>query len=86
MRIKKFKESISGWELVGKDMGPNYPEQKLPVTLAKDDTSVLMGIDSKFYTENDFLDLYNLYLKSGGKENLSEFTKGNLDKILNLFV
>jgi hypothetical protein len=86
MRIKKFKESISGWELVGKDMGPNYPEQKLPVTLTKDDTSVLMGIDDKFYTENDFLDLYNLYLKSGGKENLSEFTKANLDKILNLFI
>jgi len=85
MRIKNFKESISGWELVGKDMGPNYPEQKLQNTISKDDTSVLMGLDGEFYTEDDFTDLHNLYLKSGGKEDLSDFNKKNLDIILNLF-
>ncbi len=82
MKIKKFIEAISGWELVGRDMGPNYPEQKLPTTLDKSDTQVALGVDGKIYTNDEFLDLYNIYLKSGGKENLSEFNKMNLDLIL----
>ena len=85
MKIKKFREfeSISGWELVGQHvMGPNYGEQKLAVTLASSDTETLMGSDGNFYTYDDYQDLYNQYQKSGGKENLRDFTKNNLDIIL----
>jgi len=85
MKIKSFKESISGWELVGKDMGPNYPDQKLASTLTNNDTSVLLGSDGKLYSEDEFDDLYNLYLKSGGKENISDFNQKNLDTIIYLF-
>jgi hypothetical protein len=42
--LKSF-ESISGWELVGKDMGPNYPQQKLPSSIDKSDTTVIEGSD-----------------------------------------
>jgi hypothetical protein len=83
--IKKwnnYDESISGWELVGKDMGPNYPEQKLPNTLDKSDTNILLGIDDVLYTFDDFQDMYNIYLKMGGNEDFSEFNKNNLDSIL----
>lgn len=85
MKIKKFREfeSISGWELVGQHvMGPNYGEQKLAVTLASSDTETLMGMDGNFYTYDDYQDLYNNYQKSGGKSNLKDFTKHNLDTIL----
>jgi hypothetical protein len=86
MKLKSFKESISGWELVGRDMGPNYPQQKNQITLSTDDTSVILGMDGNIYNEDRFLDLYNLYLKSGGKEPLSDFNKTNLDKLLNMFL
>lgn len=85
MKIKKFREfeSISGWELVGQHvMGPNYGEQELAVTLASSDTETLMGIDGNFYTYDDYQDLYNQYKKSGGEENLREFTKVNLDTVI----
>jgi hypothetical protein len=85
MEIKKFKdynESISGWELIGQHtMGPNYPEQKLPVSLSQKDTEVLIGIDGNFYTYDDYQELYQSYLKDGGKP-LEGFTKQNLDKII----
>jgi hypothetical protein len=86
MKIKKFsqyKESISGWELVGRDMGPNYPEQKLPVTLDKSDTQVIMGKNNKFYTYDDFQLLYQHYLKMGGDKipNI-EFNQENLDSLI----
>lgn len=86
MRIKNFKESISGWELVGKDMGPNYPEQKLQNTISDDDTSVILGMDGKIYSEDEFLDLYNIYQKTGGKKELSSFNKKNLDEIIHLLI
>lgn len=85
MKIKKFKEfeSISGLELVGQHvMGPNYGEQKLAVTLASSDTETLMGMDENFYTYDDYQELYNNYQKGGGKENIKEFTKLNLDKVI----
>jgi hypothetical protein len=78
----KFSESISGWELVGKDMGPNYPEQKLPNSLDSSDTTVIQGIDGNLYTLDQFQDVYNLYLKMSGKENLSDFNRKNLDILL----
>ena len=84
MKIKKWKEyneSISGLELVGQHMGPNYPEQDLPVTLSQSNTQVAEGIDGNIYTYDDYETLYQDYLKSGGKP-LDGFTKENLDIIL----
>lgn len=83
MKIKKWKkfiESISGWELVGK-MGPNYPEQVLHNTITSKETSVICGIDDIIYTYDDYQDLYQDYLKNGGTP-LDGFTKINLDTVL----
>lgn len=80
--IKKWKgyiESISGWELVGKDMGPNYPQQKLLTTLDTSDTTVIMGMDGNLYTEDDFIQLLQ---KVNLKNIPRDFTKKNLDTIL----
>lgn len=85
MKIKKFKEfeSISGWELVGQHvMGPNYPEQELAVTLSSSDTMTLMANNGNFYTQDDYESIFNEYLKKGGKENLREFNKKNLEQVI----
>jgi hypothetical protein len=86
--IKKwneFSESISGWELVGKDMGPNYPKSELPNTISSDDTNVLLGIDDNFYTESDFFDLYDELSKTKKLDfNLKVFNKSNLDTLLKI--
>lgn len=85
MKIKlynKFIESISGTELVGNhSIGPNYPEQQLSNTLSQSDTQILMGIDGILYTFDDYQNLYNEYLKYGGKI-LDGFNKLNLDIVL----
>lgn len=84
MKIKRFSqfEAISGWELVGQHiMGPNYPEQKLAVTLNTSDTEMVLGIDDNIYTYDDYQDLYNRYLKVGGQP-LQGFNKQNLDLVL----
>jgi hypothetical protein len=88
MEIKNWKEyveSISGWELVGKDMGPNYPQSKLPNTLSNKDTSILMGIDGEFYTESDFMELFDNLSKTNKLNfELKEFNKSNLDNLLQI--
>ncbi len=88
MRIKQYKkfiESISGTELVGNhSIGPNYPEQKLANTLSQSNAQILIGNDGVFYTLEDYQDLYNDYLKLGGKP-LDGFTKINLDTIIKSF-
>jgi hypothetical protein len=82
---KKFIESISGWELIGKDMGPNYPEQKLPTTLTNKDTSVIEGSDGIFYTHSDYMELYNSLLKKTVLDpDLRSFTKINLELLLQI--
>ena len=81
MKIKKFKEAISGWELIGKDMGLNYPQQNIPNTISTHHTEVVLGIDGNLYTHDDYQSLYQDYLKSGGTP-LNGFSKGNLDVIL----
>jgi hypothetical protein len=86
MKIKGYKhflEAISGTELVGKHMGPNYPEQ---------DNSPMkkLGMTDVIYSElfdvvvshDQYQDLYNQYRKNLGQELLQEFTLENLDKIL----
>lgn len=78
---EKFKESISGTTDT-MPLGPNSPRQELRNTLSNKDTTVLEGSDGILYDLYKFQDLYNQYLSKGGKENLSEFTKDNIDKIL----
>jgi hypothetical protein len=71
----KFIESISGWELVGKDMGPNYPQQ----------TTLIEGSDGLFYSMSDFLELYNETSKRGPIDpNLRDFNKDNLELLLQI--
>ncbi len=83
--IKNFldfiKEEISGTELVG-PMGPAYGETRLQnKTISPHQTNVVEGMDGKFYTEDEFNNLYNEYLKFGGKP-LMGFTKENIDFML----
>ena len=84
MKIKRWKtffEAISGTFDV-MPFGPNSPRQELRNTISQKDTTVIEGIDGNIYDLYEFQDLYNNYLKSGGKEPLSEFNKDNLDKII----
>lgn len=86
MRIKNFNkycESISGTELVG-HMGPNYGEPSFPSTISKSDTQVVYSeITDKIYSNDEYDQLYNNYLKSGGSPmNNSSFCRENLDTIL----
>ena len=88
MKIKKwnqFLEAVGGFEVPLRQIGPNYGEQKLAVTLSQSDTQTLLGMDGNFYTYDDFQTLYNDYLKSGGEVLQGGFTKGNLDLILSFF-
>lgn len=86
MKIKnftEFNESISGTELVGKHMGPNYPEQDVTnTTIGSKHTEVIYSeIDSKIYTYDDYQNLYQDYLKSGGSP-LFGFSQENLNTVL----
>lgn len=85
MKIKKFNqfsESISGTELIG-HMGPNYGEWVSPNTISKSDTNLIYSeLDDKFYNEDDFNQLYNDYLKKGGKPLQGGFSKNNIDIIV----
>lgn len=84
--IKKFhqfiKEEISGTELVG-PIGPAYGETRLQnKTIDADDTSVIYSdLDGGIYTYDEYNELYNNYLKMGGKP-LHGFNKQNIDIIL----
>jgi hypothetical protein len=84
-KIKNFtqfvKEAISGTYDIS-PLGPNMPRQelKLPAGTLKDEIVWLDGYD-KFYTRDDFEEIYNEYLKAGGSP-LFEFTKQNLQIIL----
>lgn len=84
-KIKNFtqfvKEAISGTFDMA-PLGPNMPRQelKLPAGTLQDQIVWLDGYD-KFYTRDDFEELYNEYLKVGGTP-LFEFTKQNLEIIL----
>lgn len=90
MIIKKFTkylESISGAEIpVGPgNIGPAYGNQNLDIGIDSKDTDVLFSeTTDKYYTLYDYQELYNAYLKDGGKENLKDFNKQNLERILNL--
>jgi ribosomal protein S18 acetylase RimI-like enzyme len=78
--IPNKNESISGTEMIG-SMGPNYGEEKLPIPTTTDTEVLYSPITDTMYTRDEYLDLYNDYLKNGGKP-LFGFNKENLDKIV----
>ena len=86
-KYKIFKEAVSGLEIpVGPgSIGPAYGNQILDNGLDAKDTGVLFSeTTEKYYTLYDYEELYNSYLKDGGKEDLKEFNKNNLETILSL--
>lgn len=84
--IKTFNqfinEEISGTELVG-PVGPAYGETRLQnKTIDFHSTNVILSeIDNKFYTIDEYNQLYNDYLKIGGQP-LDGFNRENLDKVI----
>jgi len=84
--IKKFRdfinEEVSGTELVG-PVGPAYGETRLQnKTVNSHDTNVIFcELDSKFYTIDDYNNIYQEYLKSGGKP-LDGFSLENIIQII----
>jgi len=86
MKIKKwkgFREAISGTFDV-MPFVPNSPRQELRNTISNKDTTVIEGSDGVIYDLYQFQELYNTYLKDGGKQNLSEFNKENLDRLVQI--
>ena len=87
MKIKKFNqfisEEISGTELVG-PVGPAYGETRLQnKTVTFHDTNVVLSeIDNKFYTIDEYNNIYSEYLKIGGIPLSDGFNRENLDKVL----
>lgn len=68
--IKKFNDyikEVSGTELVGK-MGPGYGHTTNLDKIDKSKTNVY-EIDGHFYTFDDYQDIVNDFLKSGGNIN-----------------
>ena len=84
--IKSFKqfinEEVSGTELVG-PVGPAYGETRLQnKTINSHDTNVIFcDLDSKFYTIDDYNNIYGEYLKKGGKP-LDGFSLENIIEII----
>lgn len=86
MMIKRFEDfinEVNGIELMGKDIGMGFGTTELGNnTINSGDTSVLYSdLDSKFYTMDEYNQLYQDYLKSGGGP-LNGFNKENLDKMI----
>jgi len=80
--FKDFNESISGTELIG-SLGPASGSQKLPTTINYHDTNIIFcDLNSKFYTIDEYTNLYQDYLKNGGSP-LDGFTLDNIITILN---
>lgn len=76
----QYLEAVNGNELIMPHT-PLMPDLELRTTLSKSDTEVLSDKNGNFWTYDDFQDLHTDYLKAGGK-GLDEFTKENLDSIL----
>ncbi len=86
MMIKTFRqfinEEVSGTELVG-PVGPADGETRLQnKTVTSHDTNVIYcDLDSKFYTIDEYNNIYQEYLKNGGKP-LDGFSLDNIIKII----
>ena len=85
--FNSFNEAISGTELVG-PVGPAYGYTGIRnKTISRNDASVLFSdVDNKFYTQDEFYEKYNEYLKLGGQpiegESYPRFNLINLNKLL----
>ena len=77
-----ISEELSGTELVG-PVGPAFGETRSQnKTITNHDTSeIFCELDSKFYNIDDYNQLYQDYLKDGGKP-LFGFTLENIITIL----
>ena len=80
--FKQFNEEISGTELVG-PIGPEYGETGLQnKTVTFHDTNVILSeLDNRFYTIDEYNNIYGDYLKVGGKP-LDGFNRENLDTVI----
>jgi len=80
---KEYNEAANGTELFSR--APNFPEKKSPNSLSKKDTNVCMGMDGVFYTESDYMELYNQSLKEYSlNPSLRSFNQENLDTLLQI--
>lgn len=80
--FKQFNEEISGTELIG-PIGPAYGETGLQnKTVTFHDTNVILSeLDNRFYTIDEYNNIYSDYLKVGGKP-LDGFNRENLDTVI----
>ena len=83
--IKKFNDfilEVSGTELVG-PIGPAYGETKtLNKTISAFDTDVIYSeLGGRIYTIDEYNQMYQDYLKSGGSP-LNGYNKENLEKVI----
>jgi hypothetical protein len=80
--FKQFNEEISGTELVG-PVGPAYGETGLQnKTVTFHDTNIILSeLDNRFYTIDEYNNIYSDYLKVGGKP-LDGFNRENLDTVI----
>lgn len=84
--IKTFqqfiKEEVSGTELVG-PVGPAYGETRLQnKTINSQHTNLIYSeLDGGMYSIDDYNQLYQSYLKMGGKP-LHGFSKENVDTVV----
>ena len=82
--VKRFNDFINEeTELVGKEMGSGFGTTELGNnTISSGETSVLYSdLDGNFYTMDEYNQLYQDYLKSGGGP-LNGFNKENLEKMI----
>ncbi len=86
MRIKtyqKFLEAISG-TIDTMPWGVAMPRQQLPNTISSADTNVVYDEASdKFYSEDEYYDLYNKYIEKGGTPLSGGLNQENLQTVLN---
>ncbi len=79
--FNEFNEAISG-TLDTMPFGPGFPRAEFPATIGRASTTVLFSpTTEEFYTENDYQDLYQDYLKKVGKP-LVGFNIQNLETVL----
>lgn len=87
MKIKRFKqflESISGVTDT-MPIGPAYGQQKLFIpNMSTSKTNILFSnLTNSFYTQEDYDQLYNDYLKNGGDKIMNGvFNLKNLETVI----
>jgi hypothetical protein len=79
---KRFIEAVSG--TLAPVNGPGLPRMELRPTLSQSDTNVVFDEPSgKFYTEDEYDEIYREYLEKGGTPLMDGLNKENLEKVLN---